>query len=329
MEKYKKYNAKVYKLDWTYKFTINPQYVKSDINLSTQINWWQNELKLIFNLDNVDIENTDIIKVYEITENYTNWILVYTWIVQNVIKRITNASYEVELPLLWLASIFTYKIYNWTRDEEPADMVKYFIAQSNLDYNLFSYWDIQNYWTTLNIEFDNKNFLECLNTIAEATWFYFYINADWTIDFKPKDTEPTHKLTLWKDVDNLELFNDTEELVNKLTLEWDGWTTIYEDTTSQWIYWVREKFISKTDLQDQVSADEYWNNYITNNKNPKSSTKIKININFNWIIRVWQNISVLNTKLDIKNKQIVRASYSRDYINIELEKYETFWKQFY
>lgn len=59
-------------------------------------------MSLVFNkpVDYVDIVNTDIVKVYVIDTDNPDGRIIYTGIVQDVIRDISSKSQQVTLPLL-------------------------------------------------------------------------------------------------------------------------------------------------------------------------------------------------------------------------------------
>lgn len=327
------FNYKVYWLDWAYKFTINEKTIKSDINFTANENSWQWQLRLLMdlNFENNQIINTDIIKIYKET------ILIYTWIVQDVFRKINNNFEEIELPLLWLWTISTYILYqdtwnySFNKNQDPSQTIKDIIDYINTVYTAgwLSYdTSIETYWTSVSIDFENDTCFKALKKCIEATDFKLFIDKDWKVYFKSKPVNVIHKITVWKDIEQINLEEDSEKLVNKLILKRKSWTTNYENTTSQTNYWLKEKYLSKSDLADIWSANEFWNNYITENKDPKQKTKIILNKNYDLeSIKILDTIKVLNFNYLIDNLQVVKYSYSVDKISLELETFDSFWKE--
>jgi hypothetical protein len=327
------YNYKVYSIDWSFKFPIPQTKIKEEVRFTSNINSWQWELVLLldYNFENATIVNTDIIKVYLWTT------LLYTWIVQDVKRVITNNYEEIELPLLWLWTLATYILYNdswytFTKSQDPSQTIKDIIDYINSVYtwSWLNYdTSIETYWTSVDIDFDYDTCFEALQKCIETTNFSLFINWDWKVYFWEKPVTATHKLTVWKDIEQIIIDEDSENIVNKLILKWKSWTNTYEDITSQTTYWLKEKYIEKTDLATTWTADEYWNNYILQNKNPVNKTRIIINKNYNIeSIKVWDTIQVKNFKFTINNLQVYKTSYTWDKLELELENFDSFWKEF-
>lgn len=327
------YNIKIYEIDWTYKFTLNLKKLKNELSFTANTkSWqWQAVLNLDLDFDYSQINTTDIIKVYLDT------ILIYTWIVQNIYRKITNNYQEIELPLLWLWTLTNYLlykdtwVYEFTKTQDPADTIRDIIDYVNTIYPNWLFYDwtsIIDYWTSFWIDFENETCFSALQKVTDTTNYYLFIDKDWKVYFKPKESTPTHKLTVWKDVESISFQEDSEKLVNKLVLEYKTWTKTYEDATSQTTYWIRELYLVKTDLVDVTSADEFWDNYILENKNPINKTQIVVNKNFNIeSIKINDTIIVKNFSFDIDNLIIVKYSYTNDKIKIDLEEFDSFWKE--
>lgn len=328
------FNYKVYDIDWTYKFTINLDDIKSEPSFSANNLWgqWQLSLALNYSFDNNKINNTDVIKMYKDT------VLVYTWIVQNLQRIITNTHDEIVLPLLWLWTLPTYLlyksggVYQFNKTADPSVIVKDIIDYINTIYTTpwlnYNWTSITTYWVTINVDFDNETCLSALLKVAKATNYYLYTDQSWQVFFRAKPVTPTHKLTVWDSVEQINLEDDSEELVNKLILTWSGGTDIYDDLTSQAAYGVREKYLEDTDIKNQATADEYWDNYILENKDLIQKTKVIVNKNYNLeSLNVWDTIIIQNFKYIISNLQIVKLSYSPDKVMLELEVFDSFGKE--
>lgn len=334
MSKINKFNYKVYSLSWTYKFTINEKDIKSDVRFTANNTWWQWQYQLLLNysFENSNIVNTDIIKVYRDT------VLIYTWIVQDVVRTITNNYEQITLPLLWLWTLPTYILYkDWwsytfTKTQDPAQTVRDIIDYINTVYTAwwlsYDWSSIVNYWTNVSIDFENDSCFDALKKCLETTNFTLFIDRDWKVYFKWKPVSATHTLTVAKDVEQINLEEDSERLTNKLILKHKTTTTPYEDVTSQTTYWLREIFINDQSLANQAAADEFWNNYIAENKDPLSKTNIIINNNFDIdTIKVWDTIEVKNFNFTISNLLIVKYTYNTNKITIFLEDFDSFWRE--
>ena len=334
MSKKNKFTFKVYNINNSYKFTINENDVKSNVVFTANNDSWQWQYQLLLNysFENSTITNTDVIRVYRDT------VLVYTWICQDVVRTITNDYEQINIPLLWLWTLPTYILYKdwWSYDfnktQDPSQTVRDIIDYINsvyigwlLTYNVSS---IEDYWTNVSIDFENKDCLSALKECVNTTNFNLFIDKDWVVYFKSKPSTATHKLTVAKDIEKINIEEDSEKLYNRLILKHKSWTTTYENITSQTNYWLKEIFIDDQWLADQWTADEFWNNYILLNKDPISKTNIIINNNFDIdTIKVWDTIDVRNFNFSITNLLIVKYAYNTDKMTIYLEDFDSFWKE--
>ena len=336
----KKYQIKAYDKIGTYKNTISPKIVMSDIIFSSNINWWQWELILNLNLnfnDTTYIE-WDIIKVTEYDENNTSWILLYNGFVSKINRLINTGSEYISLVCIWIHwllnnIIFYDTSYTPTLNQDPAQSIKDVIDYFNTQYwwTLISYsWgNIDNYGSSINIAFDYDTCYEAITKIVEATDFWWYIDQDWQVYFKEKPSSATYNITNKKDVESIDVQEDMESLVNKLFLERSGGTIkTYEDSTSQTTYWIKELFLSQTDLQDEASQDIFWADYISENKNTKKNTSIILNSKYNLEqLKPWDTLKLLNIDYTLDNVQVLQTNYTPDNMSLEIEKLVTFGKE--
>jgi len=324
------YNIKIYNLDWTYKFTLNTKAIKNDIAFSASINSWQWQLSLKLDKAFIDtsLVNTDIIKVYNKTT------LIYTGIVQAIIRVVNSDFEEISLPILWIWTITSYILYRdtwsatFTKTQDPSQTIKDIIDYLNTIYMawFFSYDSnsIEMYWTSVAIDFDNVSCFKALQQCIKITDFKLFINNDWKVYFKSKPLTSDHRLTVWKDITNISVNEYSEKLVNKLIVKYKTSSKTYEDITSQNTYWVKEIVISKTDL-DLAWADEFWNNYIATYKQPINKTTIILNKNFDFnLIKIWDTVRVNNFKYSIRNLQVVKYTYSKNQMTLLLEDFDNF-----
>lgn len=327
---------KLYDKAWTYKQTINKLDIKSDISFSSNENWGQGQLRLRLNysFDSSTISATDIIKIYD------KDVLIYTWIVWKVTRKITNSYDEITVPILWLNILTSFILfkdtwnYIFSKNQEPATTIKEIIDYINSIYTAgwlsYTWSTIIDYWTSINIDFENDTCQNALIKCIEATDQKLFIDKSWVVYFNSKPVTPTHQLTVWKDIEEIIVDEDSENIVNTLILERKSWITPYTDPTSIATYWLREKYISKTDLVDIWSANEFWANYIAENKNPVIKTKIVVNKNYDLkTLKVLDTIKVNNFKYLINNLQIVKLNYTTDKVILELETFDSFWKEIF
>jgi hypothetical protein len=300
------YQIKCFDKDKTLKMTINPKIIKNKINFSKQINWWlwQFSLKLDLWIANSDFIQWDLIEIY--SYEWTSFILIFVWYIEEINKTVWNYE-ETELKINWLASLLKRIIYNVTWNftatllDDPFTIASNIIAFANTKYNYFDIswsltWTVVNY--TLNYS-DCYSVIEDLNNISAN--YYWFLN-NYTLQFKAKPTIASYVFTLKKDIIELEINEDNTDMVNSLILTHWAWTNTYTDATSVSIYWIREKYISNTNIADLTSANIFWNKYLTENKNPVQKTSLIISNKFlNWWMKLQEFIENMNTYTDDLN----------------------------
>jgi len=336
----KRYDIKVYDSGKNYLMTINPNNILSDIVFPASINWWQWQLKLKLNLEFNDTSFNwwEIIEVTIYDDNHQTWEIIYYWFISKINRVQETSSAFIEIVCLWIASLLSSVIYYNgsyapTVNQDPAQTIKDVIDYFNTQYTwwLISYsgWWIIDYGSNVSLKFNYDTCFSVIKKIAEATDYDWFIDSKWQIRFNPKPTQSTHWLTNEKDVEYINLEFDLEDIVNKFHLQRSlGTYKTYNDNASQLLYWIKEKMESKTDIQDEASQDEYWNNYLIKNADPKNNSKIVVNQLYNIeSIEPWHTIAILNIDYEIDNLKIEKVSYSPDKISLEVEVISSLWKE--
>jgi len=333
----KRYEYKVYSTSWTFKKTIAWWSIINDLSFNASINSGQNDCVIDINIpfNDTSIVYGDIIKVYAYTDLHPTGILMYTWYV-SIINRILAFNKEtIRLSLLWLWMImhFIYAkiggVYTFTKNQDPAltiiDIVNYFNTVYTAPW--LNTNGIINYWSNINYSFNYTKCLAWLKNITALTDRYFYIKADWTVIFNTRQATPKHLFTVWKDVNSIDISDDSESVVNSYSLTYSAGTVSAIDIASQTNYWLRELRETKTSIVDLASANSSASKYIASNKDFKRKIKIVVNNSYDIeTIDIWDTVSVLNTNLQISNLQIVKLSYNKDTVVIHLEDFNSLVK---
>jgi len=310
----------------------------SVIQFDQNINGWQGELsfKLSYAFTDTTFTQWDIVRVTEYDDNDKVGSLLYTWVI-SIINRVSNTSEEyIELTCLWLWTLLNNVIvylgasYTPTLTQDPSQTIKDIIDYFNTKYggSLISYsWgNIDSFWTSISITYDYDTCFDAIKKVAEASSFRWYIDQNGQFFFKAVPVTATHTFTFKKDVESIELKEDFEGMVNKVYVERTAWVVVaYTDAPSWTAYWLKEKFESKTELQDVTSQNSYGNSYIASNKNIKRNLELIINTNFNLeTIKPWDTITVSNVDYTISIVQILKTSYYVDKMRLYLDRVITF-----
>ena len=224
----KRYEIKVYNTDWTFKDTIDSNLIASKIKFTENINWWQWVLNLLLNVsfNNTDILNNDFIKVFLFDNNFKDGKIVYTWAIESVDRIYKASQNQINYTVRWLWSLLTRIFYNnWSTyvfwvDQDPWQTVKDMITYFNTKYpwNWLNDWNVNNFWSSISIWFDFTKISDVINQLSETTWFYWFVNATWTVTFAQNPVTSTHKFTAWDDLQEIVISEDTCDLINKYIL---------------------------------------------------------------------------------------------------------------
>ena len=335
------YNIKVYTYDWVYKDTISPALIKNELSFDWNINGWQWTLTLNLNLpiDNNDYSIGDMLRIYSYPTQNKAGILLYTGGVKDITREATQTGEEITLNCQWFTRLFVRKLFRWplneltwTINEDPWNIIKQIIDQINAQFVWwrvsYSDWLVQNYGTNIELQFENTSCFDALETIQEITQRDFFIRADGQFIFRPTPTTPTHILTYKYDVDSLNVKETSIELVNRLILEWDWVTGIYNDPTSQTDYGLFEFSESDNKIPLQATVDLAAENIVNERKNPKREISIEVNNQYDFTtINPWDTVAVTNINYSIQNAKVISVSYRNGRMELSLDRYIWLWKQ--
>jgi len=287
----KTFELKKYSLTWSFIETVKKSNLISDFSFSSSINAWQGDCNLELNLSiwNTTFSLWQFLKIYVFTDIYPNWKLMYSWMITKITWNITNSKETITLNLLWLGSLLTFIYfkswwnYAFNLNQDPAITLKAIIDYFNTIYTAsrVNYGaNVSNYWSSINQSFNYNKCLDSIQNTVNSTNFWWSIRSTGELYYKLKPTSATHILTVWKDIDNLTVEQDSERVINKSIIFYTTWNTNQSDWTSQTSFWLRELKEDRTSLLDLSSANIYATNYISKNKDFKKKTSIIINNSF-------------------------------------------------
>lgn len=366
----KNIEIKVYNLDGTFKETLKSGDKVSDFRYSWAINQGQGQAEMELNrpFSDTGIIHGDIIRVYLFSDDYEDWLLIYTGIVNRIARKFTSNIETVTITALGLGSLmnqinyYSGASYTFAVNQDPSTTIKAIVDYFNTKYTggWFSYSEglVETYWSNINIAFDYTKCGDAIKKTVLPTEWYWIINANWQVQFSPKSVSAIHKFTINKDVEEIITTEDGERIVNKYFLTWSGGTNSWTDATSVATYWLRELKEENTDIWDSWSANIAIASYIAKNKDPKKKTTLVVNKNYwslvtNWMwndayiwddswtwfdnwgggtietIKPWDTVKVLNFDYSITNLQIVKIDYTFDKVKIELEDFDTLSKEIF
>lgn len=325
------FNLKHYNKSNVYIDTIDLEKLENISTFQSQLNWWLWQLTLSLNLK---ITNTDF-EVWEIIKVYYKSQFIYSWAILDIKKSYGANIEDVELIIIWYASLLTRNIFTNTYSDLASNIAKDIIDKFNVDYGttLLSY-DVSSIpatvWT-VNIVYTNNNYFEALEQLWKLSWCGFFVDKDWKVYFKEKWTWSDHILTLWKDVDNLEIVEEGRSIINSLILKYNWWSKTYTDSASVTLYWLKEKYEDKSSsINNLATADIYGASFLSENAEKVKKISIILNNNYNYFwIKSWDNIRIRNSPYIIENLQIQKINFAYDKASLELEKSYSFAKEIF
>lgn len=242
----KNYNIKVYTIAGAYVRTFSPSVVMDGVSFSAQIGGGQGEMRCKLNLpfSTASIAQNHIIKVYEADDANSSGRIIYTGIVGSLLRVNDSGSEYVEMRALGLASLLSYVYYaspgySFSKNQDANATVKDIVDSFSVDYpGLISYTgtSTEDVGANSNISFDYDKCLDALTKTVGTSSYWWSIYADGTMQFHPKTGavgQVTHNVTIGKDVDSIEVEENSEKVVNSYILDYSGGTVTASDAPSQ------------------------------------------------------------------------------------------------
>lgn len=286
----------------------------------------------IWNDDNIWIEKT------------VNVFPTYTWIIERISSKEYQFTEKLTLDIFWVWTALNDIIYKngttkkFTKNDTlwniAIDIIDYFNSQygaitetQNLWTSLLWYDDIDISWDSVNIEFENETCYEALSKLTKDTDFYFFIDATGKLTFK--QTGENKILTFEREIINIEKKAKKDDMLNKYYLEIAGGSgseKIYENISSQNTYNLKEKYETRTDIQNVSTQDLIWDTRVADFWTPRIETFVKIKPQVSNTLYPWMTITTQNTRNPITNTKITKIDKRRDEWTLYLWDFTSFGK---
>jgi len=214
---------KIYR--WSLKFVLDSNIISNaeSLNFSEDINAWQGglDIELALPFNDTSILVWDLIEYSIYNENYKNWLLKYSWVVNKIKRQYKWLAEWITLQCESLTKLLTDtevdKTYTWTYQSIVNNII------SDLPTNITS---MDFVWNTLfkNLVQNTSstsvvidwNLLQALQKLFE-TWTFF-INQFWEI----KDTFTTkHILKFQTDIINNSTEEDSTWIISSDIIIWE------------------------------------------------------------------------------------------------------------
>lgn len=214
--------------DFSFKKTISPNIVRNEIVFTGTINAWQWSMKLDLTLpyNDTTFEINDVMRISVFNDFDKSGRVVYNWFIEEVIRNYENWESTISLELIWSYNILQRFIYSfaWSltfeRTWEPATLLQELVDFLNLEYwnNIFSL-DADTFWSDVSYKADVSNIYDIIKLICNETWYYFYVDANNTIFFKPIPSTSTHRVKQDYDIDKIRSKSYWWDIVNSVYLQ--------------------------------------------------------------------------------------------------------------
>lgn len=343
----KSFEIKVYSRIWTFKKTINPKDVTSEISFSEDLEWGQWDLLLSFRGDFWTYLSTDIVEIREVDEENKDISRTYTGIIEEISVDEYETYSVVNLQLLWVFTALNDKIFKsgasrqFTASATPWNLVKMIIDSFNTEYWSLSWWNTQNLswnlirytassidvtWSAANYEFDNDSCLDAIKKALEDKWFSFFIWSDWICYVQQDSGQSQVSLTVWRQVIKVNRKIHKRDMINKLYHEraWSAEQT-YIDPSSVALFWIIEKKEIDWDIQDAWTQNTVWSKIIQDYAYERNEISVLMKPQKTSSIIPWMILTVNNMKTPLVWKKITKIQKQKDSWTLYVGDFISFW----
>lgn len=343
----KQYIVKLYDQEMNFLKIVPAWIITRDITIKETIDAGQWELTLDVNLpiDTDFFENAMFVKVYVNNSNWMQDFLIYTWQITQVQRQFSNNKENIRIVCLSLWALMSSVILRnpsgdptFSKTWDPANILKFIIDYFSSVYPwLISYtWSsIENYWSSITIEFDKISCQKAIVNLVRGLQYHSFIWADGVVYYKPKPSTATHLLTYWKDIVELTIPEDTENIENVVQVSYlidnvEYFTSIVSDQDSVDKFMHKEIIVERSDLKDEASANLYRDEYLQKNKDAKNNITLVVNSLYDIeYMKPGDTVKIRNLWLNIENAQIQNIQYQYEQCKLTLEYYTTIWQQIF
>ena len=347
----KRFTVKIYQNNGTtFIRSLKPSEVKGVPSFASQINGGFGQCALDLNLpfddfgEGTDVDFMHIVKIYVSDENNTLGRLVYTGFISAYKPYIDGGKQGVKVTLLGLVSLLSFAYYKSGASftvahvgVDPSAIMKAIIDHFNTIYSgsLLGYnavgTTVDSVGVNVTYTFTEEKWLDALTHIfgtVGAGW-YWHIDKLGQLYLKQKPVTATHKFTIGKDVEVVEVDKSAETVDNKCRVKYGASTSDYNDATSITRFGTRESIVTDNSIQDATTAAQRATQEVNDNKVEKIKARITINSNYDLeTIEVGDTCQILNLSKDQStfnnNMLIVSVAYNFDKVTVELEQQTKF-----
>lgn len=343
----KSFEVKLYSKNWTFKKTINPKNITSEIAFSEDLDWGQSDLNIQIIWDFWDFLCSDILEIREVDEENYSISKTYTGIIEEIDVDEYETHDVVSLQVLWLFTALNDILFKqgWNRvfsvNMTPGNMVKAIIDSFNAEYwtlswgntqnittNLFRYtaWSIDVTGTAINREFDNVSCLDALKKAVENTSFNFFIWSDGMVNVQQDSWQTKKSLTMWREVVKVNRKLHKREMVNKYYHERvSANEQIYTDPSSIALFNLKERKEVDSDVLDATSQNVIGNKKISDYAYERNEISVLMKPQKSESVFPGMLLSINNLKNAFVEKKITKITKWKDSWTIYVGDFISFW----
>lgn len=349
----KKYLIKVFDKDGTALQVVDSAILRSEIEFQSELNGGQGELQMDLTMSWDDppswTDPFNFVRVFVFDAQNPRGRLLYSGVIVQRIPNVIGREEYISLTVFGLVGLLSFSLYKDGSSfdvthsaQDPKDVLEDIIDHFQLVYppssgdewigynavtNIRDGSQIETFGSNITYTFEKNVWSEAIDKLLELTdsGWYWYIDQGGDVIFREKSTSADHIFTVGKDVQDISAPENIEEIINSVTLAYDGGTTAaQEDATSISAYGKREQYVDDQNTTDSATAVSKAQRIRDENKDPKIQATIVVNSEYDFeSIKPGDTCKVRNYKKGSvvlnDNMLIVGVTYTPELCTLELE----------
>lgn len=338
----KQYQVKIFEPDGvTLIETINPEEIETEIKFKSSINSGVGALNITLNRkfddygEGSSIKILNVIKVFQYGNISINPRVIYSGFISQYNPFAGGDNEGVIINCLGLVSLFVFAKftsganYVFSRpSEDPSITIQAIADNLDIDYPGLITTNLVSVGTDIIPSFSKQTWLQSLQQTFQQTGggFYWYLDALGVLNLSQNPVSATHIFTIGKDIDVINTEKSSEPVINDVTVFYGPTLALSvsaSDAASISSNGTREETYDENGITDAVTAQQFADQKILENKDVKIKSIIRLNTSYDFesvlpgdTCKV-RNINEDDTTLS-DNMQIISVNYTPDFATLQI-----------
>jgi len=331
-----KFQVKIYDFQDKFIGVIPDDEMLSQISTTATINAVPRGFGILINdkfeRDNPKLRAMNRVRVYAFPDKGSDGFLIFNGFISEVKRNLRTNGEFIDLEVLHVGATLNYSLFKsggsttFTLSGKASELITDVMSDFQANYsNFLELGNIEDSISDISLDFNDQKWLQAIQTIVTlAPEFYWRVQRDGVLDLFREATDVQHRLTVGKDIVEINHTEDADKIVNYVLVRWKSGVETIEDLDSQSEFGIRvpsSGIIDDNEIGSADSAIERGNNELR--AIPVKTTRVRVSNAYPIeTIKVGDTCRIQNIDIDqsfLPNVMIISSvNYSRDGCTIEL-----------